>query len=241
VTGFGVMNLLEAIRISKAKVRLFQASSSEMFGSAEASPQNESTPFNPRNLYGVSKLFAHWTVINYQKQFNIFASNGILYNHESPLRGSSFVTKKITESVARISTGQNERISLGNLDSRRDWGHAKEYVDGMWRILNSDSPETFVLATGRLTSVRDFVKYAFDAVNIRIEFSGSGLNEIGVCSKTNRVLVDVDPKYYRPSEEKSLVGNSKKSEEKLGWRSIVSIPELAREMVLFDLRLLQLC
>ncbi|HUX38001.1 MAG TPA: GDP-mannose 4,6-dehydratase, partial [Rectinemataceae bacterium] len=199
ITGLGALHLLEAIRIVNPKIRYYQASTSEMFGKVQETPQTEKTPFYPRSPYGVAKLYAHWMTINYRESYDIFASCGILFNHESPLRGKEFVTRKITDSVAKIIQGKLDVVELGNLDAKRDWGYAKEYVEGMWRMLQMDKPDIFVLATNRAETVRDFVSLAFKSVDIQIEWKGIGENESGIDSKTGRTLVRVNPKFYRPA------------------------------------------
>jgi GDPmannose 4,6-dehydratase len=236
ITGLGPVNLLEAIRIVDPSIRFYQASTSEMFGKVQAIPQTESTPFYPRSPYGVAKLYAHWMAVNYRESYDIFASSGILFNHESPLRGREFVTRKITDSVAKISLGSLDCVALGNLDAKRDWGFAKEYVDGMWRMLQAECPDTFVLATNRTETVRDFVSMAFQAAGISLEFSGDGEKEIGTDSATGEVRVRVDPQFYRPAEVDLLIGDPAKAMEVLGWEPKTSLEELCRLMVEADLR-----
>jgi GDPmannose 4,6-dehydratase len=206
ITGLGVVHLLEAIRIVSPKTRFYQASTSEMFGKVQAIPQVESTPFYPRSPYGVAKLYAHWMTITYRESYGIFGTSGILFNHESPLRGLEFVTRKITDSVAKIKLGQLERFSLGNMDARRDWGYAREYVEGMWRMLQADEPDTFILATNRVETVRDFVTMTFNAVGIDIEWKGEAEDEHAVDALSGKVVVTVNPEYYRPNEVELLVG-----------------------------------
>lgn len=235
ITGIGAVNLLEAIRIVNPKVRFYQASTSEMFGKVQAIPQIESTPFYPRSPYGVAKLYAHWMTINYRESYGIFGSSGILFNHESPLRGKEFVTRKITDTVAKIKLGKQILLELGNMDAKRDWGFAKEYVDGMWRMLQASEPDTFVLATNRTETVRDFVSLAFRAVDIDLEWQGAGEQEKGIDRATGRTVVAVNPKFYRPAEVDLLIGNPAKAKEKLGWEPKTSLETLCRMMVEADL------
>ena len=236
ITGVGVVNLLEAIRIVNPKIRFYQASTSEMFGKVQAIPQIESTPFYPRSPYGVAKLYAHWMTINYRESYGLFATSGILFNHESPLRGREFVTRKITDSVAKIKLGKLDVLELGNLDAKRDWGFAKEYVEGMWRMLQADEPDTFVLATNRTETVRDFVSMAFKAVGISLDWSGKDDAERGICRETGKVLVKVNPMFHRPAEVDLLIGDPAKAREVLGWQPQTSLEELCRMMVEADLR-----
>ena len=236
ITGIGPLNLLEAIRIVDRSIRFYQASTSEMFGLVQAVPQTESTPFYPRSPYGVAKLFAHWTTVNYRESYDIFACSGILFNHESPLRGREFVTRKITDSVAKIKLGKLDCLALGNLDAKRDWGFAKEYVDGMWRMLQADEPDTFVLATNRTETVRDFVRMAFKAAEIDIEFSGEHEQELAVDTATGKTVMQVDRHFYRPAEVDLLIGDPAKAREKLHWEPKTSLEELCRMMVEADLR-----
>ncbi|HKN86186.1 MAG TPA: GDP-mannose 4,6-dehydratase [Nitrospiraceae bacterium] len=236
ITGIGPLNLLEAIRLTDPKIRFYQASTSEMFGKVQAVPQTETTPFYPRSPYGVAKLFAHWMTVNYRESYGIFGSSGILFNHESPLRGREFVTRKITDAVAKIKLGKSDCLSLGNLDAKRDWGFAKEYVDGMWRMLQADEPDTFVLATNRTETVRDFVRMAFKAADIDVEFSGSGDSETAVDTATGKTVMRVDPRFYRPAEVDLLIGDPAKAKQKLGWEPKTSLEELCRLMVEADLR-----
>lgn len=236
ITGLGAVNLLEAIRIVNPKVRFYQASTSEMFGKVQQTPQVETTPFYPRSPYGVAKLYAHWMTINYRESYGIFGASGILFNHESPLRGREFVTRKITDSVAKIKLGKLGLLELGNLDAKRDWGYAKEYVEGMWRMLQADEPDTFVLATNRTESVRDFVTLACKAVDIEIVWKGENEHETGIDAATGRTLVAVNPKFYRPTEVDLLLGNPEKARSVLGWEARTSLEELCRMMVDADLR-----
>ena len=234
-TGLGPVYLLEAIRIVNPQIRFYQASTSEMFGKVQEMPQTEKTPFYPRSPYGVAKLYAHWMTINYREAYNIFGASGILFNHESPLRGQEFVTRKITASVARIRAGKQERMELGNLDAKRDWGYAEEYVEGMWRMLQADKPDTYVLSTGRTETVRDFVTMAFKAADIEIAWSGENADEIGTDASTGRTLVSINPKFYRPAEVDLLIGDSAKAERELGWRAVTTIEDLCDKMVRADM------
>jgi len=236
ITGIGAVNLLEAIRIVDPSVRFYQASTSEMFGKVQAVPQIESTPFYPRSPYGVAKLYAHWMTINYRESYGIFGASGILFNHESPLRGLEFVTRKITDAVAKIKLGRQDFIALGNIDAKRDWGFAREYVEGMWRMLQADEPDTFVLATNRTETVRDFVRMAFKAADIDVEFSGKAEGETAVDTATGKTVMKVDPRFYRPAEVELLIGDPAKAMEKLGWQAQTSLEELCRMMVEADLR-----
>ncbi|MBH3428775.1 GDP-mannose 4,6-dehydratase [Pseudomonas alkylphenolica] len=236
ITGLGAVNLLEAIRIVNPKVRFYQASTSEMFGKVQAIPQVETTPFYPRSPYGVAKLYAHWMTINYRESYDIFGTSGILFNHESPLRGREFVTRKITDSVAKIQLGKLDVLELGNLDAKRDWGFAKEYVEGMWRMLQVDEPDTFVLATNRTETVRDFVSLAFKAVDIDLEWKGQAEQEQGIDAATGNVLVSINPKFYRPAEVELLIGDPAKAKAKLGWEPKTTLEELCRMMVEADLK-----
>ena len=235
ITGLGPVNLLEAIRILDKSIRFYQASTSEMFGHVQAVPQDERTPFYPRSPYGVAKLYAHWMTVNYRESYDIFGASGILFNHESPLRGREFVTRKITDGVARIARGKLDAIELGNLDAQRDWGYAPEYVDGMWRMLQHDEPDTFVLATGHMESVRRFVELAFAGAGIAIEWRGKGVDETGLDARTGTVRVRINPAFYRPAEVEQLLGNAEKARAKLGWRATTSLEALSRMMVEADL------
>ena len=236
ITGLGPVNLLEAIRIVNPEIRFYQASTSEMFGKVQAIPQIESTPFYPRSPYGVAKLYAHWMTINYRESYNIFASSGILFNHESPLRGREFVTRKITDSMAKISLGQLDTLELGNMDAKRDWGFAKEYVEGMWRMLQADKPDTYVLATNRTETVRDFVTMAAKAAGFDLAWEGSAENETAVDRKSGKTLVQVNPKFYRPAEVELLIGNPEKAKNELGWEPKTTLEELCQMMVEADIR-----
>ena len=236
ITGIGALNLLEAIRIVDNSTRFYQASTSEMFGLVQAIPQTETTPFYPRSPYGVAKLYAHWITVNYRESYDIFGSSGILFNHESPLRGRVFVTRKITDGVAKSKLGQLDGLSLGNLDAKRDWGFAKEYVEGMWRMLQANEPDTYVLATNRTETVRDFVRMAFKAAEIEVEFSGQNEQEIAIDTATGKKVVEVDRQFYRPAEVDLLIGDPSKAKEKLGWEPNTSLEELCRMMVEADLR-----
>ena len=236
ITGLGCVHLLEAIRVVNPKIKFYQASTSEMFGLVQEIPQSEKTPFYPRSPYGAAKLYAHWMVVNYRESYGIFATSGILFNHESPLRGREFVTRKITDSVAKIKLGKLDCLELGNLDAKRDWGYAKDYVEGMYLMLQAKESDTFVLATNRTETVRDFVKLAFKAVDIELEFSGKDENEIAKDKQTGKVVVKVNPKYYRPAEVDLLIGNPKKAKEILGWEPKCTLEELCSMMVKEDLR-----
>ncbi len=236
ITGLGALNLLEAIRVVNPKIRFYQASTSEMFGKVQAVPQIETTPFYPRSPYGVAKLYAHWMTINYRESYGIFACSGILFNHESPLRGREFVTRKITDSVAKIKLGKLDCLELGNMDAKRDWGFAKEYVEGMWRMLQADEPDTFVLATNRTETVRDFVTMAFKAADFQLVWEGSAENEIARCASTGKILVKVNPKFYRPAEVELLIGNPQKAKEVLGWEPKTTLEQLCQMMVAADIQ-----
>lgn len=236
ITGLGPVNLLEAIRIVNPKIRFYQASTSEMFGKVQAIPQQEDTPFYPRSPYGVAKLYAHWMTINYRESYGIFGTSGILFNHESPLRGQEFVTRKITDSIAKIKLGKLDVLELGNMDAKRDWGYAKDYVEGMWRMLQVDEPDTFVLATNRTETVRDFVTLACKAADIAIEWQGTGEDEKGIDTATGKVIVQVNPKFYRPAEVDLLIGSPAKAKAVLGWEPKTTLEELCKMMVEADLR-----
>lgn len=235
ITGLGVTNLLEGIRTVNPRIKFYQASTSEMFGKVQEIPQKETTPFYPRSPYGVAKLYGHWITINYRESFNIFGASGILFNHESPLRGKEFVTRKITDSIAKISLGLQEHIELGNLDAKRDWGYAKEYVTGMYKMLQVDTPDTFVLSTGRTETVRDFVSMSFKCIGIDLEWNGTGEDEVGVNSGNGEILVKVNEKFYRPAEVELLVGDCAKAKNILNWEPKTNLEELARIMVEKDL------
>lgn len=235
ITGLGPLNILEAIRIVNPKIKFYQASTSEMFGKVQQIPQNELTPFYPRSPYGVAKLFAHWMVVNYRESYNIFAASGILFNHESPLRGLEFVTRKITDSVAKIHLGQLDCLELGNLDAKRDWGHANDYIEGMWLMLQHSSADTFVLSTNRTITVREFVSLAFKVVDIDIVWSGTDINEIGKDRVTGKVLVRINPKYFRPAEVDLLIGDHSHATKVLGWKPKIILEDLCKEMVNADI------
>lgn len=241
VDGLGTLRLLEAIRILdlESSCRFYQASSSELFGKVQESPQSETTPFYPRSPYGVAKLYAFWIVKNYRESYGMHASNGILFNHESPLRGETFVTRKITRAVARIKLDMQDCLHLGNLDAQRDWGHARDYVEGMWRMLQQDMPDDYVLATGATTSIREFATMAFAEAGIQVSWRGHGLEEEGYCPESGNVLVKVDPRYFRPAEVEVLIGDASKAQAQLGWKATCSLQELCREMVQADLNLVQ--
>ena len=236
ITGIGCLNLLEAIRLVNSKIRFYQASTSEMFGKVQAIPQIENTPFYPRSPYGVAKLYAHWMTVNYRESYNIFGSSGILFNHESPLRGREFVTRKITDSVAKIKLGLLDCLELGNLDAKRDWGFAKEYVEGMWRMLQADEPDTFVLATNRTETVRDFVRMAFKGAGITVDFKDSEEKETAVDTATGKTVMRINPKFYRPAEVEQLIGDPAKAKAKLGWAPETTLEQLCQMMVEADLR-----
>ena len=237
----GTMRLLEALRILKLgdRCRFYQASTSELFGRVQAVPQDERTPFYPRSPYAIAKLYAYWMTVNYREAYGFHASNGILFNHESPIRGETFVTRKITRAAAAIKLGRQDKLFLGNLDAKRDWGHAKEYVRGMWLMLQQDEPDDYVLATGETTEVREFTRWAFEDAGRPIEFRGEGVDEKGYCQATGQVLVEIDPQYFRPTEVDLLIGDPGKAHQKLGWRHETSVRELAREMVQADLELMK--
>jgi len=236
ITGLGALHLLEAIRIVNPKIKFYQASTSEMFGKVQEVPQTENTPFYPRSPYAVAKLFAHWITINYRESYDIFACSGILFNHESPLRGKEFVTRKITDIVAKIHLGQSDVLELGNIDAKRDWGYAKEYVDGMYRMLQQDLPDTYVLATNQTWTVRHFVELAFKTVGIEVVWKGEQEKEIGIDKKTGKTVVRVNPRFYRPCEVELLIGNPEKAKAKLGWEPKSSLEGLCKMMVDADIR-----
>lgn len=235
ITGVGALNLLEAIRAINPKIRFYQASTSEMFGKVHAIPQNEETPFHPRSPYGVAKVFAHWATLNYQESYNLFATSGILFNHESPLRGKEFVTRKITDAVAKIHLGLQDCLELGNMDAKRDWGFAKEYVEGMYQMLQIDKPGTFVLATNQTQTVRDFVTLAFKKIDIALDWKGKEENEVGFDVKTGKDLVRVNPKFYRPAEVDLLIGDATKANRELNWKPKTTLEELCGMMVAKDI------
>jgi GDPmannose 4,6-dehydratase len=235
ITGVGALNVLEAIRIVNPKIRFYQASTSEMFGLVQAVPQSETTPFYPRSPYGVAKLYAHWMTVNYRESYGMFASSGILFNHESPLRGREFVTRKITDSFARIKLGKLDVLELGNLDAKRDWGFARDYVDGMYRMLQVDTPDTYVLATNRTETVRDFVALAAKAAGFTIEFAGKDADEVAVDTRTNKTIVRVNPKFYRPAEVDLLIGDASKAKRDLGWEPTTTLEQLCQMMVEADI------
>ncbi len=236
ITGLGVVNMLEAIRVLDPGIRFYQASTSEMFGKAEAVPQDEQTRFHPRSPYGVAKLYAHWMTVNYRESHGMFGVSGILFNHESPLRGREFVTRKITDGVARIREGLLDALELGNLDAKRDWGFAREYVDGMWRMLQVPVADTFVLATGRTQTVRDFVTMSFRAIGRELVWEGSNEHEVGRDPVDGKVRVRVSPKFYRPAEVDLLLGDASKAHRELGWKPETTLEELCRTMVEADLK-----
>jgi GDPmannose 4,6-dehydratase len=236
MTGVGVLNLLEAIRQINRKIKFYQASTSELYGRVRASPQNEDTPFHPRSPYAVAKLFGHYIVVNYREAYGIFASSGILFNHESPLRGREFVTRKITAAVARIHLGKQDRLEIGNLEARRDWGFAKEYTHGMTLIMDHPEADTFVLATGKNASVREFVEMAFRAVDIELDWRGQGREEEGFCRKSGKMRVKVNPAFFRPAEVDELIGDASRAQRLLGWKAHTPLEELCRLMVEADIR-----
>ncbi len=235
ISAIGALQLLEAVRIVNPQIRYYQASSAEMFGKVQAVPQDENTPFYPRSPYGFSKLFAHWATVNYRESYGMFASSGILFNHESPLRGPEFVTRKISLAAARIVLRQQSVLKLGNLDARRDWGFAGEFVEGMWRMLQADAPDSYVLATGVTTSVREFTSWAFAAAGINLRWIGEGIDEVGRCTATGRDLVVVDPSFYRPAEVDMLIGAPRKAQNELNWKAGLPVNELCRLMVEADI------
>jgi GDPmannose 4,6-dehydratase len=237
VDGVGVLRFLEAVRAVCPEARFYQASTSELYGQVRETPQNENTPFHPRSPYGIAKLFAYWSVVNYREAYGMFACNGILYNHESPRRGEAFVTRKITQAVAQIVKGAQEKLLLGNLEAQRDWGYAPDFVDGMWRILQQERPEDYVLATGHTTTVRRFVELAFAHAGIEIEWLGEGMEERGIDKQSKRTLVEVSPAFFRPAEVDLLLGDASKARRQLGWVPHTGIEELIRLMVQSDLQL----
>jgi GDPmannose 4,6-dehydratase len=237
--GIGTLRILEAIRIlgMERSIRFYQASTSELYGLVQEVPQSETTPFYPRSPYGVAKLYGFWIVKNYRESYGMHASNGILFNHESPRRGETFVTRKITRAVAAIHLGLQDRLYLGNLDAQRDWGHARDYVEGMWRMLQQEEPDDYVLATGRTVAIREFVNLAFAEVGVELDWQGTGIDEVGICTKSGRTLVAVDPRYFRPAEVDLLVGNAEKAKRVLGWEATTTLEALCSEMVASDLEL----
>jgi GDPmannose 4,6-dehydratase len=239
--GIGALRLLEAMRVLKLEdsCRFYQASTSELYGLVQEVPQRETTPFYPRSPYAAAKLYSYWIVVNYREAYGMHASNGILFNHESPLRGETFVTRKITRAAAAISLGRQEKLYLGNLDAKRDWGHAREYVRGMWLMLQQDTPDDYVLATGETTEVRTFVEWAFEDAGISLEWRGQGIDEKGYCKATGRCIVEIDPRYFRPTEVELLIGDPTKAREKLGWSHETKVRDLAREMVVADLQVMK--
>lgn len=239
INGIGPVNLLEAIRIVNPKIRFYQASTSEMFGKVQAIPQNEDTAFYPRSPYGAAKLYAHWMTVNYRESHNIFAASGILFNHESPLRGQEFVTRKISNGIAKIKLGQLDVLELGNLDAKRDWGYAKEYVEGMWRMLQVEKPDTYVLATQRTETVRDFARLTCAAVGINLVWKGTGTEEQGIDTRTNKTIIRINPAFYRPAEVELLVGNPEKAKKHLDWSANTSLETLCHLMVEADLQRIQ--
>ncbi|KVD13343.1 GDP-mannose 4,6 dehydratase [Burkholderia ubonensis] len=236
ITGIGPLNLLEAVRVVNPRARFYQASTSEMFGRVQAVPQKEDTPFYPRSPYGVAKLFAHWMTVNYRESYGIFGSSGILFNHESPLRGREFVTRKVTDSMAKMRLGKLDALELGNLDAKRDWGFAQEYVEGMWRMLQADQPDTYVLATNRTETVRDFVTLAGKAAGFELAWKGQGVDEVGIDQRTDKVIVRINPKFYRPAEVDLLIGDPSRAMTDLGWKPETTLEQLCQMMVEADLR-----
>ena len=236
ITGLGVVNLLEAMRLVSPQSKFYQASTSEMFGKVSESPQTEETPFYPRSPYGAAKLYAHWMTINYRESYNLFATSGILFNHESPLRGKEFVTRKITDAVAKIHLGQQEFVELGNLDAQRDWGYAREYVEGMWKILQIDTPESYILATGRTETVRSFVTMAFKAIAVDLEWQGQAENEVGIDKHNGKIRVKINPQFYRPTEIDLLIGQANKAKQELNWQAHTHLEALCKMMVDADIQ-----
>ena len=239
--GLGTLRLLEAIRILRMgeRVRFYQASTSELYGKVQETPQRETTPFYPRSPYAAAKLYAYWITVNYREAYGYHASNGILFNHESPLRGETFVTRKITRAAAAIRLGKQDKLYVGNIDAKRDWGHAREYVRGMWLMLQQDEPDDYVLATGETTEVRQFITWAFEDVGINLEWRGSGVDEKGYDALSGNVVVEIDPRYFRPTEVDLLIGDPSKAHQKLGWKHDTSVRDLCREMVNEDLKVMQ--
>ena len=237
IDALGVTNMLEAIRATNSKCRFYQASTSEMFGLVQEIPQKETTPFYPRSPYGVAKLYGHWITKNYRESYGLFACSGILFNHESERRGKEFVTRKITDDVAKIKLGKQEYLELGNMDAKRDWGHSKDYVKAMWLMLQQETPDDYVIATNETRSVREFVEEAFKCVDIKIKWQGEGVNEVGIDVDTNNVVVKINPKFYRPAEVDILLGDPSKAEKNLGWKREISFGDLVKRMVENDLKL----
>ena len=239
--GIGTLRLLEAIRIMGLKdtTKFYQASTSELYGKVQETPQRETTPFYPRSPYAVAKLYAYWITVNYREAYGFHASNGILFNHEGPTRGETFVTRKITRAVSSIALGKQDKLHLGNLDAKRDWGHARDYVEGMWLILQQDEPDDYVLATGETHTVREFTELAFSHVGVQLQWKGQGVDEVGIDPKTGKVVVEIDPRYFRPTEVDLLLGDPRKAHQQLGWRHKTSFPELVREMMESDLAKVQ--
>ena len=236
ITALGALNLLEAIRLINPDIKFYQASTSEMYGKVQETPQTEATPFYPRSPYGIAKLYAHWMTVNYRESYDIFATSGILFNHESPLRGEEFVTRKISLAAARIKLGLQQDIELGNLDAKRDWGHAQEYVIGMWKMLQVEKPGSYVLATNREVSIREFLKLAFEFAEIDAVFEGVGLNEVAIDKKTNKTIMKISPKFYRPAEVDLLKGDASLALHDLGWKAETTMEDICQEMVEADLR-----
>lgn len=235
ITGLGALRILDAIKESGIKTKFYQASSSEMFGKVQEIPQKETTPFYPRSPYGCGKVFAYWATVNYRESYNIFACNGILFNHESPRRGSTFVTKKITEALVKIKLGKQDKLYLGNLEAKRDWGYAKDYVEGMWMMMQAKKPSDYILSTNETHSVREFIEESAKILNIDIEWKGDGVNEKGIDKKTGKVIIEIDPKYFRPSEVDVLIGDNSKAKKELGWKPKTSFKELVLLMIEADL------
>ena len=246
VDALGTLRVLEAVRLLglTEKTRIYQASTSELYGLVQEVPQCETTPFYPRSPYGVAKMYGYWITVNYREAYNMYACNGILFNHESPIRGETFVTRKITRAVARIAHGMQRKLYLGNLDAQRDWGHARDYVEAMWLMLQQEKPEDFVIATGKTTTVRDFARMAFEEIGVELEFMGEGKEEVGIIVdakhpdfplERGRIVIEVDPRYYRPTEVDMLIGNPAKAKRKLGWEPKYSVKQLVAEMVAGDM------
>lgn len=239
IDAIGVTNMLEAIRTVKPDARFYQASTSEMFGLVQAIPQNENTPFYPRSPYGVAKLYGHWITVNYRESYDMYACSGILFNHESERRGKEFVTRKITDAVARIKLGVQDHLELGNMDSKRDWGHSEDYVNAMWLMLQQDVPDDYVIATNETRTVREFVETAFRHIGMTVEWSGTGVNEVGIDKETGKMIVSINPAFFRPAEVEILLGDATKAESKLGWKREVSFSSLVERMVENDLKLVE--